>query len=110
MTAIEADTLRIAFSEEKPRVVRQGSVDYDGRQWTCRELQAYQGELVSVLVPKYADWSRLPVQRQSQASCWASPSPTRRTASSTRRARSSRSSAATRTARPCASWTAPPLI
>lgn len=62
MTAIEADTLRIAFATEEPRQVRQGRVRFAGRLWTCPELFAYQGDRVSLLIPKYEDWSRLPVR------------------------------------------------
>jgi hypothetical protein len=62
MTAVDANAFRIAFSRQETRVVHQGSVRYGGRLWTCRELQAYQRETVTLLVPKYEDWSCLPVR------------------------------------------------
>lgn len=59
---VEPDALAIAFSTEEARQVRQGRVQCLGREWTCTELQAYQGDRVSVLIPKYETWSRLPVR------------------------------------------------
>ena len=60
-TAVNPDAMRVAFSNEVPRVVRQGCFRHDNRLWSCPELQAYQGHNISVRVPKYGDWSRLPV-------------------------------------------------
>ena len=51
MTAVEPDVLRIAFSTEEPRIVRQGRIRQGGRLWTCPELQSYLGAQVSVLIP-----------------------------------------------------------
>lgn len=61
-TSIEADALRVAFSVEETRVVRQGAIQFQNLYWTCPELQSYLGDRVSILVPKYEDWSRLPVK------------------------------------------------
>lgn len=62
MTTIDPDALRLAWSEEKPkRVVHQGRIRHDGEVWTCPELQSYLGEYVSLRVPKWGDWTRLPV-------------------------------------------------
>ena len=60
-TAVNPDAMRVAFSNDVPRVLRQGCFRHDNRLWTCPELQAYQGHNISVRVPKYGDWSRLPV-------------------------------------------------
>ena len=61
-TDVDPHALRVAFSEERTRKVRQGSIEVRGRCWTCPELHAYLGEWVTVLIPKYDDWSVLPVR------------------------------------------------
>jgi hypothetical protein len=58
-------TDRKAYEDQRPRIARQGRVQQGGQAWTCRELQAYQGDRVIVLVPKYEDWTRLPIQDES---------------------------------------------
>lgn len=63
-TAVNADALRVAFSTEEVRQVRQGCVQHKGL-WTSRELQAYQGDTVTLLIPKYEDWARLPVRDEA---------------------------------------------
>ena len=63
-TAVNADALRVAFSTEEVRQVRQGCISFKGL-WTSRELQAYQGDTVSLLIPKYEDWTRLPVRDEA---------------------------------------------
>lgn len=63
-TAVNADALRVAFSTEEVRQVRQGCVQHKGL-WTSRELQAYQGDTVTLLIPKYEDWARLPVRDEN---------------------------------------------
>lgn len=60
-TAVNPDAMRIAFSTEETRVVHQGAIRQGNRRWTCRELQAYHGDRVTVRIPKYEDWQRLPV-------------------------------------------------
>lgn len=62
---VNADALRIAFSTEEVRHVRQGCISFRGALWTSRELQAYQGDTVSLLAPKYEDWQRLPVRDEA---------------------------------------------
>lgn len=59
---VDPDALAVAFSTEESRQVRQGRIRCAGKLWTCRELQAYQGDRVSVLIPKYDRWSRLPIR------------------------------------------------
>ncbi len=61
MTAIDPDALLWAFSEEKSRRVQRGCIQHKGEVYTCPELQAYLGEHVSIRVPKFGEWSRLPV-------------------------------------------------
>jgi len=61
-TDVDPFALRIAFSAEESRVVRQGSIEVKGQRWTCPELQMYLGDRVSVLIPKYEDWSSLPLK------------------------------------------------
>jgi hypothetical protein len=61
MTAIDPDAWAIAFSEEKVKRVSQGTISHNGR-WTCRELQAYAGDRVIALIPKYSSWNRLPLK------------------------------------------------
>lgn len=62
MTRVEADNLRAAFSTQETRIVRQGAIQVEGQRWTCRELQAYQGDRVTVLIPTFEDWSVLPLR------------------------------------------------
>jgi hypothetical protein len=59
---VDAMALRVAFSTEESRVVRQGSITVNGQWWTCPELQAYLGDRVTVLLPKYEDWGALPIK------------------------------------------------
>lgn len=61
-TQIEPNAFRIAFSTEESRKVHQGSIKHAGQFWTCPELQAYQGDRVTALIPKYEDWSALPLR------------------------------------------------
>ena len=63
-TAVNPDALRVAFSTEEVRQVTQGCVRHKGL-WTSRELQEYQGDTVTLLVPKYEDWVRLPVRDEA---------------------------------------------
>ncbi|WP_275783567.1 hypothetical protein [Pararhizobium gei] len=58
-TAVDADAWAVTFSEEQVKKVTQGSISHKG-QWTCRELQSYQGERVTALIPKYSTWNRIP--------------------------------------------------
>ena len=61
-TDIDPFALRVAFSAEEARDVRQGAIMVAGQRWTCPELQSYLGDRVTVLVPKYEDWSSLPLK------------------------------------------------
>ncbi|MEM7428016.1 MAG: hypothetical protein AAF441_18130 [Pseudomonadota bacterium] len=60
-TDADPDALRIAFSREVTRVVRQGTFRHGNRTWTCPELQTFHESTVTVREPKYGTWSRLPV-------------------------------------------------
>ena len=61
MATVEPDTFAIVFSEKIDRVVHQGQIQYDGRMWYCDELARYLEHKVTVLVPKYHGWNRLPL-------------------------------------------------
>ena len=62
MTAIEEKSFRIAFSEEKVAIVKQGRIQHRGRLWSCDELTSYVGDRVTILVPKFEGWNRLPLK------------------------------------------------
>lgn len=61
-TDIDPFALHVAFSTEESRVVKQGAISVGGKRWTCAELQSYLGDQVSVLIPKFEDWPRLPLK------------------------------------------------
>lgn len=58
---IERDLLRLAFATPKVHEVTQGWIEVKGRRYTSRALQRYQGDRVTVLHPKFEDWTRLPI-------------------------------------------------
>jgi hypothetical protein len=60
--AVDPSALRVAFSTEEERHVVQGTISVAGKLWTCDGLQTYLGDRVTVLIPKYEDWSFLPVK------------------------------------------------
>lgn len=60
-TAIDADAWAVTFSKEEVKKVTQGRISHKGL-WTCRELQSYQGERVTALIPKYSSWNRIPLR------------------------------------------------
>jgi len=60
-TMIDADALHVAFSAPKELTVRQGRIQFDNRLWTCDELMRFQGRKVTALLPKWDDWSCLPI-------------------------------------------------
>lgn len=62
MTAVAEDTLRVAFSEEKVCGISKGRIQIAGQYWICDELMAYRRSQVTVLVPKYQRWQRLPLK------------------------------------------------
>lgn len=64
-TEVDPFALRVAFSTTETRRVVQGAVSVGGRYWTCPELQAFTGDKVSVLIPKYEDWSFLPLKDEA---------------------------------------------
>ncbi len=63
-TKIEVDpaAFETVFATEQTREVRQGFISVEGRLWTCAELQSYLGSRVVVLIPKFSNWSRLPIK------------------------------------------------
>ena len=65
MTAVDDDTFAVAFSELTTRTVKQGRIQHGGRFWTCPELDVCQTDKVLVRVPKYEDWTRLPLFAES---------------------------------------------
>lgn len=61
-TAIDPAAFVTAFSTEERRLNRQGRIEYKGASWTCDGLQSCLDEYVTVLVPKYQSWDRLPIR------------------------------------------------
>ena len=61
-TDLDPFALRVAFSTSETRRVVQGAISVNGRHWTCPELQSYLGDTVTVLIPKFEDWSLLPLK------------------------------------------------
>jgi len=64
-TAVEPLALLLAFSTEERRRVRGGRIKEGGRPWTSKALQDYQGDWVSVRLPKFHDWARLPIRAEN---------------------------------------------
>ena len=61
---VEDGAFLVAFSTAKVVPVRQGRVTLKGA-WTSRELQAYQGDTIELLEPKYDSFDRLPWRDES---------------------------------------------
>ena len=61
-TEIDPTAFVTAFSTEERRRNMQGRVQFNAASWTCEGLQRYLGEYVTVLVPKYQCWDRLPIK------------------------------------------------
>lgn len=62
---IDPRALLVAFSDARPKTVRQGAISHKGVSYTCRELQAHLGSTITALVPKYGDWSAIPLKNES---------------------------------------------
>lgn len=60
-TTVAADAFRVAFSTAVEKTVRQGSITHAGDRWTCAELIRWQEDKITVRVPKYEEWTRLPL-------------------------------------------------
>ena len=74
MTAIDEASFRIAFAEEKIVVVKQGRIRHRGQLWSCDELSAFVGDRITILVPKFDQWNRLPLKdRDGQLLGFAAP-------------------------------------
>lgn len=58
---VDPDALRLAFSRPERRRLHQGAIRFRNRLWTSDKLLAYQGDFVSLMVPKYEEHSRLAV-------------------------------------------------
>lgn len=61
-TEVDPDAFATVFATEELRTVRQGRVSVGGRSWTCHELQAFLGDSVVALVPKFSGYDRLPIK------------------------------------------------
>lgn len=61
-TAVDQKALLIAFSDAKEKTVSQGTITHKGRRYTCRELLAFHGDKVTALIPKYGEWSAIPLK------------------------------------------------
>jgi hypothetical protein len=64
-TAIDAKALLIAFSDAKVKTLRQGCFSHKGDVYTCPELQGFLGDKIVALVPKYGEWSQIPVRDEA---------------------------------------------
>ena len=74
MTAIDEASFRVAFAVEKIVVVKQGRIRHGGQLWSCDELSAFVGDRVTILVPKFDQWNRLPLKdRDGQLLGFAAP-------------------------------------
>jgi hypothetical protein len=60
-TTVEAEAFALAFSHKRVLTLRQHAVSVGGERWTCPELARWQKPKISVLVPKYEEWDRLPL-------------------------------------------------
>lgn len=61
LTEVHADAFRLAFSHKRQLTIRQGAVSIGGRRWTCPELVAWLPPKITALIPKYEDWTRIPL-------------------------------------------------
>lgn len=61
MTEVHADAFRLAFSHKRQLTLRQGAVSIGGRRWTCPELVTWLEPKITALIPKYEDWTRIPL-------------------------------------------------
>lgn len=61
MTEVHADAFRLAFSHKRELKWRQGAVSIGGSRWTCPELVTWLGRTITALIPKYEDWTRIPL-------------------------------------------------
>lgn len=65
-TMIDAEALHVAFSEPKELIVHQGKIRFNADSWTCDELMRFQGRKVTALLPKWDDWSCLPILTEGE--------------------------------------------
>lgn len=61
MTEVHADAFRLAFSNKRQLTLRQGAVSISGQRWTCPELVTWLEPKITALIPKYEDWTRIPL-------------------------------------------------
>jgi hypothetical protein len=59
--AIDSRELHAVFASDETRIPRQGYISFAGDKWTCRELQAFQGNQVIVRIPKFDNAAVLPL-------------------------------------------------
>ncbi|AZG77187.1 hypothetical protein [Methylocystis rosea] len=63
MTEVDPDAFFTAFSTRETRVIKNDcSIDVGGRSWTCRELRERISDRVTVRIPKFEQWDRLPLE------------------------------------------------
>ncbi|TWD57478.1 hypothetical protein FB480_101219 [Agrobacterium vitis] len=63
-TEIDPDAWAVAFSEDKVKKVTQGTISHNGL-WASRELQAYAGDRIIAMIPKYSSWNRIPLKDEN---------------------------------------------
>lgn len=61
-TAVDENTLRLAFTEERELTVSKCCIQFNGKFWTCPELRTYYRSKVTALVPKYEEWNVIPLR------------------------------------------------
>lgn len=62
MTAVDPDAFFTVFSTRETRVIKNGYIAVGGRFWTCRELRERISDRVTVRIPKFEQWDRLPLE------------------------------------------------
>lgn len=62
MTEVDPDAFFTAFSTREARVIKNGYIAVGGRFWTCSELRERISDRVTVLIPKFEQWDRLPLE------------------------------------------------
>ncbi|HEY8126674.1 MAG TPA: hypothetical protein VIF88_14785 [Methylocystis sp.] len=62
VTEVDPDAFFTAFSTREARAIKNGYIAVGGRFWTCRELRERISDRVTVRIPKFEQWDRLPLE------------------------------------------------
>ncbi|MEH3120218.1 MAG: Mu transposase C-terminal domain-containing protein [Methylorubrum populi] len=60
-TTADENALFMAFSTAETRIVRRGKIQANAVEFYCPELFEYEGERVTIRLPKYTTWNAVPV-------------------------------------------------